>query len=221
MQSSLNRACHLPISQGALTLLALAILSPAGCAASKAEMRKAVAHGNRAKVAALLKRDPRLANVECNNVGMTALELAVMDRDEGIAELLLAHGANVNVTHALPRQETPLHLAADDGDLRMVELLLAHGAKVNARDDKGVTPLHLAAANGEMRIIELLLTHGADVNARDNSNHTPLYYARHMTANTALNLWLSGRLNSAQRAQQADAKRQQVMVLLRQHGGKN
>lgn len=217
MQSLLNWACPLPVSRGALTLLALAILSQAGRAASKDKMRKAIAHRNTSKVAALLKRDPHLANVECNNVGMTPLELAVIERDEGIAELLLAHGADVNVTRALPRQETPLHYAAGDGDLGIVKLLLAHGANVNARDDEGETPLHLAAANGEVEIIELLLAHGAEVNATDNSNRTPLYRASHVTGNQALDFWLSGKLNSAQ---QLDRNRQQVVIVLRQHGGR-
>ena len=88
------------------------------------------------------------------------------------AELLLAHGADVNAKDEHGR--TPLYKAADDDNKELTALLLAHGADVNAKDDIGYTPLHCASYKDES---ELLLTHGADANAKDKEGKTPLHKA--------------------------------------------
>ena len=91
------------------------------------------------------------------------------------AELLLAHGADVNARDK--DGETYLHHAAKAGTGKEAELLLAHGADVNAKDSSGRTPLHYAARYGNKQFAELLLAHGADVNAKDMSGSTPLHWA--------------------------------------------
>jgi ankyrin repeat protein len=88
------------------------------------------------------------------------------------AELILAHGADVNAKVVL--DYTPLHHAASEDNTELTALLLAHGADVNARDNLGWTPLHIAHYKDES---ELLLAHGADVNAKDKEGKTPLHKA--------------------------------------------
>jgi uncharacterized protein len=60
----------------------------------------------------------------------SGLEGATEPAMVGVAEVLLAHGAEVN--KLTPSGETPLHMAAAANRLQMAQLLLAHGADPNA-----------------------------------------------------------------------------------------
>jgi uncharacterized protein len=84
-----------------------------------------------------------------------------------LAELLLAHGANVNAKDN--SGTSAVDLAVWFGRRDMVELLLAHGADPNAVcplcyvhgvEVRGATPLKLALENGHADIAELLREHG-------------------------------------------------------------
>ena len=94
---------------------------------------------------------------------------------KAIAEVLLAHKADVNIRDR--NGATPLHLSARDGFLSVVELLLTNGAEVNAPADNGQTPLHYAASDSRTSVMELLFAHKADVNARARDGTTPLMTA--------------------------------------------
>ena len=59
-----------------------------------------------------------------------------------IVELLIKHGANVNVV--LKNGETPLHLASELGYFKIAKLLLESGANIEIKDDFGRTPLYMA-----------------------------------------------------------------------------
>ncbi len=74
-----------------------------------------------------------------------------------IAELLLAHGADINAGEG---KETALHGAASFGQTAMAEWLLEHGAQVNPKDFNGKTPLRVAMDNGHKDTGYLLWQHG-------------------------------------------------------------
>jgi Ankyrin repeats (3 copies)/Sel1 repeat len=123
--------------------------------------------------------------------GKSALLRSVILNHRGVAESLLAKGADVN--EKTPDGLTPLHYSAARGYKSMVELLLANNADVNVVDKNGWTPLHYAVQENQETIVELLLANGAEVNAKNNAGLTPLHLS-------------------------ADSGHESVSELLRQHG---
>ena len=112
-----------------------------------------------------------------DSIGETPLHVAVENNNYQIVQLLLEHGADVNILDDY--NDTPLHLAsAKDLNISIVQLLLEHGADVEIRENRnGDTPLHLASYNGNYQIVQLLLEHGANVDSRDFEENTPLHQA--------------------------------------------
>jgi len=99
-----------------------------------------------------------------------------------VAQLLLDHGADINVRDKNGR--TPLHGSvvdmADDLDdyfFDTVQFLLEHGADVHALGNDHATPLHVVSESGGTRAARLLLKHGANVHSLDNIHRTPLHFA--------------------------------------------
>jgi len=75
--------------------------------------------------------------------GLSALWIAVSRSYPQIVELLVKHGADVNVKRK-DTGMTPLMSASIDGDPRIVAYLLGHGADIHAKSSKGETALDLA-----------------------------------------------------------------------------
>lgn len=74
---------------------------------------------------------------------MTPLQLAAFyGSKKGVAELLLANKADVNIRDDFGR--TALHHAALFDRMEIAVLLVNAGADVNAKDHAGYTPLHYA-----------------------------------------------------------------------------
>lgn len=73
--------------------------------------------------------------------GSTALQRACFGGYEGIADLLLRHGADVEAIDS-ETCTTALHLAANHGHLTLVELFILHGVIIDGRDGSLRTPLH-------------------------------------------------------------------------------
>lgn len=151
----------------------------------------AAQHGDSEKVKALLKDNPDLV-FSRDKEGNTPLLWAVRFGFRDVAELLLAHGTDVNVAdnkgrtsfcwaammddsamkeflsqHGAHPPDATIFDAATYGDLEKVKTLLkADPDLVSNRDINGYTPVHLAAKNGHKDIVELLLAYKADVNVK-------------------------------------------------------
>ncbi len=95
--------------------------------------------------------------------------------DAGIAEILLASGADPNA--ADHKGLTPLIMAARGGYTALAELLLRSGADANFKTPDGVSALHYAAGRNHPEIARLLLDRNADVTA-DFGDGTPLQTAQ-------------------------------------------
>jgi len=118
--------------------------------------------------------------------------------DTALIDLLLAHGARVDLANELG--ETPLLWAATRGEARLAQPLLVRGARLDAccaaglgmldvlaeldageRARPGVstlTPLHTAAWGGSAEAVRFLLHSGVDINARGGwFGGTPLHVA--------------------------------------------
>jgi ankyrin repeat protein len=102
------------------------------------------------------------ADVNGEKGGDPPLLGAAMDDHKDVAELLLAHKADVNARG--DEGFTPLHIAAQWGHKDMVEWLLANGADVNTTNSEGDTPLGWTLKNGpeyqHPDVVELLRQHG-------------------------------------------------------------
>jgi ankyrin repeat protein len=106
--------------------------------------------------------------------GCTALMYAARYSKEEEVKLLLASGADVNLSNNA--QYTALMNAANNSTIKIVKLLLDAGADVNRKNYEGGTALFSACFAAQEKIIKLLISTGADINIRDNCNHTALSY---------------------------------------------
>ena len=120
----------------------------------------------------LLATSPDLVNAR-DQWGYTPRHKAAERGHKGVAEVLLANGADVNAKGS--GGKTSLHMA---GRKDLAELLLANGAHVNAEDRGTWIPLHNSALEGRKDVAELLLANGADVKAKAQWGWTPLDRAK-------------------------------------------
>ncbi len=96
-------------------------------------------------------------------------------RSRDMAELLVAHGADVNEVS----WRTPLGMFATFGVLEAAELLLAHGAEIDLANTAGLTALQATISpryveREQVETARFLLEHGADVNALAGDGRTAL-----------------------------------------------
>jgi ankyrin repeat protein len=93
-----------------------------------------------------------------------------------IAELLLEHGADVNLrdqvgeTMLLRLLSEPEHYLS-----KKVTFLLKHGADANVQGRNLMSPLHLAEMFGEREVAQILLKYNANTNSQAYYGKTPLH----------------------------------------------
>jgi len=111
------------------------------------KLENAVLQNNEKLVEQLLKNPKVFVNYR-NKEGKTALHFAVDQKNTEIVRLLLAQGANPNISDNLGW--TPLHIAAQVNAFTIVQLLLDVGADINSENLQGQIPADLAN-NHEMK----------------------------------------------------------------------
>jgi len=92
-------------------------------------------------------------------------------------QLLLQHGASVDLTTTWHHGKTALQWACQHASPDVVKLLLLHGADVNKKMPDGYTALHIAARSNRVEIMKMLLNKKAEVNAQEKEGFTCLHEA--------------------------------------------
>ncbi|HVP46227.1 MAG TPA: ankyrin repeat domain-containing protein [Bryobacteraceae bacterium] len=186
----------LTMALGAVSFCCLSIL-----AADSEEFMTAIQKGDTDKVAAMLGRQPQLANAQRKD-GASAVLFALYTRHRDIADLLISRGATIGFAEACALGQfervkaalqedpsranqlsadgfPPLGLATYFGHHDVVILLLAQHADPSAqsRNQIQVAPLHAAVERQDQTLVEILLSHGADPNVPEFLGGTPLHTA--------------------------------------------
>lgn len=145
--------CRLLLDQGA----DITIRDPCGGTPLEAAAR----HNNVDGVQFLLDHHVDVNTKSLGSYG-TALHVACHKGHEGIAEKLLASGADPNIINIYG--DTALSLAVQNGYWQIVKLLLPHSTKIlNVQDAYGDTPIVHAAHKGHVETVKLLLEAGAEI----------------------------------------------------------
>lgn len=111
-----------------------------------------------------------------NTEGFSLLHLAARHNHTAIINILLDHGANVNVCD-FDYSATPLHLAARYDIIAAAKCLIERNANINSKNIYGTTPLHFGVRRGNAELCEMLIKAGVSINATDNAENTPLHAA--------------------------------------------
>jgi uncharacterized protein len=137
---------------------------------------EAAATGKSLRALEIIKNEPEAVNSHAPD-GFTPLCLAAFFGHQTVLEILLSHGADVNLPASNPSNVRPLHSAAANRHIAIAEALLKAGAQVDARQSGGFTPLHAAAGNGQIEMVELLLSNGADRSLTADDGRDALAFA--------------------------------------------
>ncbi|CAG2200801.1 unnamed protein product [Mytilus edulis] len=92
-----------------------------------------------------------------------------------IVKLLLAKGADINITDTEGR--TPFYLSCRSGNADLVDLMIDKKCELYKANNHGKTPLMSACNGGHLSIVEKLIELNARINIADKSGKTPFYWA--------------------------------------------
>lgn len=139
------------------------------------DLSGAVADEDIVAVRDLLIKGAKVNEKEDSYSKITPLFIAVETGNVEITQLLLDHGAKVNVRDA--EKQTPVMRLDESAAPELVELLVRYGAKIDVADKSGNTPLTLAATSAKAEVIKALIDAGADVRAKNKAGRTALMNA--------------------------------------------
>ena len=124
----------------------------------------------------------------------TPLYQAVFNNNLEIVNLLIEHGANVNLSKRY--NECPLSNAAQFGYLPIVMTLIQHGANVNNINSTQLTsPLYLAAQNNHLEVVIELVKAGANIDHLNREYRRPIIVAMHKRNHLIVNYLLASGSN--------------------------
>ncbi|PQE14240.1 ankyrin repeat protein [Rutstroemia sp. NJR-2017a BVV2] len=122
----------------------------------------------------------------------TPLQLAALERNYELAELLLNSGVDIHALKDVERPyhdskppysyvfecwdsaQTPLQLAAHSSSVEITKFLIRRGAAVNVTHSCGASALQNSIMARDLEITYLLLEHGADIDACFGKSECPL-----------------------------------------------
>lgn len=149
----------------AITILLIGCLPLHGCGNSNGNMKttnsamdstatllKAVSNGDATLVKKILSTTPDLEIKD--KKGRTPLMIATYKEDNGIAEMLIAAGSNVNAQDNM--LNSPFLYAGASGYLPILNMCLANGADFNLYNRYGGTALIPAAEKGHLEVVKVL-----------------------------------------------------------------
>ena len=110
--------------------------------------------------------------------GLTALTKACRQQHLKAVQVLLKHGASVNL-QCPPRfeEKTALHFCAISCNEEITRLLLEAGANTKCPDDFQYSALEYAISQDKLGVCKILLEYGADPNELNENNVSPLQTA--------------------------------------------
>ena len=161
-----------------ILITAFAAVLLVGCGNPEADkaLFKAIRNG---KIEMVKEAIANGANVNTFNINIISpLHYAVSSSQNGIVDLLISKGADVNFMADVSgnRGFSPLIFAIRVDNVEGVRILLANRADINAKDGNtnGESPLFYSLNSGNIEITKMLFDEGADFNMRNNKNLTPL-----------------------------------------------
>lgn len=161
--------------------------------ASSTALIEAASYSRVDNVAVLLKEqaEPNLVNLD----GQTALTQAVATRCFENIQLLLDHGADVNLM-AQGNDALMTAVSFYKGDRTILDFLLDRGANINAEDGYG-TALWSAIAGEKLDIVKFLISKGAKIEGIKSihNNETTLEFANRVGNQEVID-YLKSQINS-------------------------
>lgn len=144
---------------------------------------QAINKGNAKEAQRLLEKGIN-PNVELSP-GWYPIHQAVEKSKPAIVDLLLAAGADINMTTCSPnehkneRNRTAVHIALSNRrpPAAMLKRLFTYKPDLSIRDIKGKAPLDYVMSPDSLDIIDLLLKAGAQINARDPEGKTAVFHS--------------------------------------------
>ena len=120
-----------------------------------------------------------------NKYGHTALSLAIIEKHEEAAKILIDKGTDIDSVNK--NNNTPLHLASMHGLVEIVNRLVEKVTReytkevareyIDAKNEQGETALSLAIIKGHQEIAEMLINEGAGIHFVDENGNTLLHFA--------------------------------------------
>jgi hypothetical protein len=142
------------------------------------DLFEAAAVGDVLRMEDILAGDPGAAHAFSGD-GWTPLHLAAAFGTPESVDVLLQHGAQVDVLSKNPQRNQALHAVLALGrNPQTIRLLLAHGADPNATQAGGFTPLFSAATANRKDLAEMLIESGAHARHRTDFDKTAAEFAR-------------------------------------------